>query len=215
MGKVFCCSDLHGQYDLFKQIKDYMKDDDKCFVLGDCVDRGPGSIKMFLDIISDKRFTLIKGNHEQMMFEALEDFEDGVLDVQLWFMNGGRQTFEEYLTYDEATRRMILREISKLPTLLKYKDFILSHAGFDWSLGDDADEETLLWDRSHISSLSTPKESCIQVHGHTPTSTISDDCRDILIYADKTKICIDIGAFHFGRVALLDLDTLDVEYFGR
>ena len=34
---VFACSDLHGRYDLFKMIQDFLKEDDQLFVIGDVV----------------------------------------------------------------------------------------------------------------------------------------------------------------------------------
>jgi Icc-related predicted phosphoesterase len=39
-GKVYCFTDLHGDTNLFKQIKNFIQVEDKVFVLGDVVDRG-------------------------------------------------------------------------------------------------------------------------------------------------------------------------------
>lgn len=41
MGRTFACADLHGQYNLYKQIKNFLKEDDKVYFLGDATDRGP------------------------------------------------------------------------------------------------------------------------------------------------------------------------------
>ena len=33
---VFACSDLHGMFNLYKQIKNFLKPEDKVYCLGDC-----------------------------------------------------------------------------------------------------------------------------------------------------------------------------------
>ena len=38
---TYVFSDLHAQYNLWQQIKNFIKPDDLVFCLGDCVDRGP------------------------------------------------------------------------------------------------------------------------------------------------------------------------------
>lgn len=217
MGKVFAVSDLHGQYDYFKQIKEYMKEDDMCYVLGDCVDRGPGSIKILLDIIADKRFKMIKGNHEQIMIEALEQAEQGYMDFQLWYMNGGYETHLEFMSYSREIQLAVISYLKRLPVKLEYKDIILTHAGFSFALeeyvlDDILDEERLMWDRSHLTSTAKSKRGKIQVHGHTPTGLIKEGVEGVFMYSEG-KYCIDTGCCFGYPAALLDLDDLLVEYF--
>ena len=33
---IYAIADLHGQYNLFQQVKEYIKPTDKVYVLGDC-----------------------------------------------------------------------------------------------------------------------------------------------------------------------------------
>lgn len=40
---VYALSDLHGYLDLYKQIKEFLKPEDKVYFLGDAGDRGPQS----------------------------------------------------------------------------------------------------------------------------------------------------------------------------
>lgn len=211
MGKVYGVSDLHGQYDLFKMIKEYMSEEDVCYVLGDCVDRGPGSIKILVDIMADKRFKMVLGNHEAMMIEALQDAEEGYMDFQLWYMNGGQETHMELMEYDRPAQLAIMSFCKKLPIRLDYKDLILTHAGFDWS-DVDPDEDTLLWDRSHIESKTPSPEGKTQIHGHTPVPDIKKGCWTPIRYSDH-KICIDTGACFSKKVSIIDLDTLEVIVF--
>lgn len=213
MAKVYCVSDLHGQYDIFKRIKEFMKEDDVCYVLGDCVDRGPGSIKILLDIMVDKRFKMILGNHEQMMLEALDSAEEGVMDFQHWYGNGGYKTHMELMKYERGTQLAILSFIRKLPVKLEYKDVVLTHAGYSFSLEEYVlDEDRLLWDRSHLTSAAKSKLGKVQVHGHTPTPLIIDGAKGILQYSEG-KYGIDTGCCFGADAGLLDLDTFEETYF--
>ena len=47
-------------------------DDDVLYILGDCCDRGPDSLKIYLYIQKFDNIHLIKGNHEIMMRDAFK-----------------------------------------------------------------------------------------------------------------------------------------------
>ena len=61
---IYVCSDIHGQYDLFKKILDKINfsDEDKMFVLGDAIDRGPEGIKLLQDLVDRKNVFFLLGN---------------------------------------------------------------------------------------------------------------------------------------------------------
>ena len=207
MGKVYAISDLHGRYDLYKQVKDYMGEDDKCFVLGDCVDRGLHGIKIIVDIMTDDRFILIKGNHEQMMIDAIADAEEGYMDFQLWYMNGGYETHKELMEYPIEQQREIISYCKKRPIKAVYWDKVLTHAGFHPEVSPEC-EEQFLWDRSHI-DYKRDFEGYI-VHGHTPTSYIQGGKLGVpLSYCGGKKFALDTAACKTGKLAMLDLDTLE------
>ena len=42
----YAFSDLHGQYELWKQIVNYIDDSDEVYCLGDCIDRRRGGAKI-------------------------------------------------------------------------------------------------------------------------------------------------------------------------
>ena len=182
-------------------------------MLGDCVDRGTGSIKILLDIMSDDRFIMLRGNHEQMMIEALQGLEEGRSDFYLWYYNGGRETHSELMDYDLPTQRKVFNYLKKLPLILHYKDVVMTHAGYDFAfekniLEGDFDYDNLLWDRNHIDSDSYPMGAKVQVHGHTPTCTIEKRCKDVLEYSED-KFSIDCGTCYTGRLGVIDLDTFE------
>lgn len=216
MGRTFCVSDLHGQYDLFCEVKKLMGEDDKCYVLGDMVDRGPHSIKIVLDIMSDKRFLPLMGNHESMMVDYLAFGEE----MAMWYRNGGRTTHMEFIKQDLTTQDKIISFLQSLPYIREYKDIVMTHAGYSFFLAQEFgikdDDECLIWDRSHIDSKYKPKTLEKQVHGHTPTIYLrTDEKPEIYVYCEGYKTCIDTGAFFTGVMTVLDLDTLEPIYIKR
>lgn len=74
---IYAVSDLHGYLDLYKQIKAFLKPEDKVIFLGDAGDRGPQPWETIKAIAADPQWTYLMGNHEHMlagaMCEYLED----------------------------------------------------------------------------------------------------------------------------------------------
>ena len=101
MGRTFACSDLHGMYSLYIQINDFLKSDDIVYFLGDAVDRGPKPWQLFKAIMNNSQWIYLKGNHEDMLAEAIiEYFEtDGRPDYycQNLMSNGGAQTLSNWI----------------------------------------------------------------------------------------------------------------------
>lgn len=234
MSKTFVFSDLHGQYELWRQIKEYMQPDDKAYCLGDCVDRGPDGIKILTEILADKRITLIKGNHENLMEICLSEYitEECMRNSYWWFANGGKKTWTSIEKYSIDDMKVLLSQLQKLPERIDIekdgRHIILTHAGCDpWEENPKyikyPEDNLYLWDRHHIYSKWDKKyDDTYIIHGHTPTLThyfgVNEEVdtgeeASIVKYADGHKICIDLGAFFTGRTALLDLDTLEPIYF--
>lgn len=210
MGKTYCCSDLHGQYEIFTRIKKIMKEDDVCYILGDVVDRGEGSIKILMEVMCDRRFKMLRGNHEQLMLDALEEN-----DYYFWYSNGGDVTHMELSTYSPMVESQIISFLRKLPYHFEYENKILTHAGFNFLMEDlvlnGQLRDTIMWDRSHIDSVSQSKRGKIQVHGHTPCQSIKEGHDKMLQYHPQ-KYCIDTGCCFGFNACLLDLDTLTPIY---
>ena len=60
MGRTFAVSDLHGMIDLYRQIKNFLKLEDKVYYLGDMGDRGPDCWETVKVILSDPQFICLK-----------------------------------------------------------------------------------------------------------------------------------------------------------
>ena len=232
MNKTYACSDLHGMYNLWAQIRDYCDETDTIYVLGDAADRGPDGIKIINELLRDARVIYLKGNHEDMLCICIPDFIEGHFhNMAWWYSNGGNSTYDKELSLlDEDSQLYYAQRLAKLPETAWYKSplghtVFLSHAGTDLDLTKDdlrimGRQDAYLWDRKHI-GCGAPigkHKGVFQVHGHTPV--ISDkfcgynkDMKIETLFYDNHKYCIDMGAFDTCKTALIDLDTFETKYF--
>ena len=225
---TYACSDLHARLDLFKKIQSFLQPDDIVYFLGDAADRGPDGWQLIKEIVNDSRFIYLKGNHEDMLIKAADDyFKYDYLGeaYNLLVYNGGESTFQS-LILDEFGAAWI-NYLRKLPTHEEYtningQEVLLSHAGYNPALTEEDDlllpnEYELMWNRDHYVQYFDINEfnNCIIVHGHTPIPHLAEDLGisvwtkipGPLWYEDKHKVCIDNGAFVTGAAYLLNLDT--------
>lgn len=75
--KLFVCSDLHGFYQEFKEALEHsnFEIDNKnhlLIVCGDLFDRGPDSIKLWKYLKSIPNKILVRGNHEDLMWDMID-----------------------------------------------------------------------------------------------------------------------------------------------
>ena len=52
---VWVTTDLHGNYDLWAQIKEFLQEDDTLIFLGDAMDRGSRGFEIFMELLNDER----------------------------------------------------------------------------------------------------------------------------------------------------------------
>lgn len=95
--RVIAIGDIHGCADAFAAILKLIEptQDDTLVVLGDCIDRGPGSrrvIELMLD--ADDRCNLVPlfGNHEEMLLAAVDRPGTAIS----WLSCGGTDTLVSY-----------------------------------------------------------------------------------------------------------------------
>lgn len=215
MGKVYAVSDIHGEYDLFSQIKCHLGQDDICYVLGDATDRGADGIKILQEIIRDKRFIFLRGNHEQMLMDSWSEQLMGIVsELTMLFCNGGIKTWEDFLALTQEEQCEIYSFLVHSKKMAQYKNVFLTHAGYDFRLSPHLQD--LIWGRGHIEcDPGIAPNDIIQVHGHTPVQTFRGYDKSEVYQYKPSKICIDIGATFTGKIALLDLDTFETFYFER
>ncbi|WGL17895.1 metallophosphoesterase [Microbulbifer bruguierae] len=92
VGRDFVVGDLHGHLQQLLNQLDALAFDparDRLFCLGDIIDRGPDSVAL-LDMIDQRVYFSILGNHEAMMIAGFEDSAS----APLHFANGGDWFYE-------------------------------------------------------------------------------------------------------------------------
>ena len=231
---VWVTTDLHGNYNLWEQIKAFLQEDDTLIFLGDAIDRGDRGFEIFMEMLNDERVCYIRGNHEEMMADAyLLQSEKGEF-LKHWYKNGGKTTKAniDSLGLDWDTKKVLLQKVYQLPLWAQYTNesgdtFILSHAGYTPGgyydrMNKDQKENYLTWNRNHW-NWPWPKdeeyERTIIIHGHTPillmkqwygynTSGLAP-----LVYESNHKINLDAATPSTGLAFLYNLDTLDYELF--
>lgn len=231
----YAISDLHGRMDLWNQIKNFIKEDDKIYFLGDAIDRGPDGWELMKDLLSDKRVVYFWGNHEDMILHAIDDIIQRNIHPEncypssamaLWYYHNGGYTTYNQMIQDPDWKDWIeiLQKNATYSYDIYYHDkpnLHLCHAGYSVYDPYSRPEETydLFWDRTHIVDLQWNKMDGIMIHGHTPIPSLFKKLKQFdniydnltlepgaLWYAGDHKICIDNGSFATGITCLLNLD---------
>ena len=222
---VYACADLHGRYDLYEKIKEFVKPEDKIYFLGDANDRGPDGWKLIKAIYEDPQFVYIMGNHEDMLLDAMAYFIDSNFRIDSKLHDYLTET-ESYPTFEkwaaEPNKEHWFVKIGSLPLHEIYNSeetgncFCLTHAGFTPGKKNKEDD-FLLWDREHMKDKwPINYDKLYVVHGHTPISLmrgpeLNSDCfyTGSYWYCCNHKVNLDVGAAWSGFTVLLNLDTLE------
>ncbi|KKN67699.1 hypothetical protein LCGC14_0458430 [marine sediment metagenome] len=199
MNNIIAIGDIHGEFDLLKSLITKLKDnynlkDYKIIFLGDYIDRGKDSFKVVDYLIeSNKEYDCIflKGNHEDMLFNYLNDMSHR--DKDLFLYNGGIMTIDSYKDAGHDFRwEKMPKEHGKffesLELIHETKDYFFVHAGIDPYFKDDPYAH--LWIREPFISSKINFGKRV-VFGHT----IHEDP-----VVQDNKIGIDTGAFYYGKL---------------
>lgn len=230
MGTTYCFTDLHGMYNLWAQIRDYCKPDDTLIFLGDACDRGNDGLKIIYELLKDPRVTYLKGNHEDILaMVGAEICEGRYENKSFWSMNGGDPTIKIFETMDFISQEWLIRKMNNLPQSMWYtnpkgQEIFLCHAGTQIEYSErelqlrGRGSDPYLWDRKHIYfdwPLAAEYLNKYVVHGHTPVQYLfkNMNMEEIYVYADGHKFDLDIGSFESCKIALFNLDTLEVEKY--
>ena len=195
---TYLISDIHGCNETFRSaLKSVaLKKTDKLILLGDLIDRGPDT-KGVLDYcfqLKDQgiKLILLKGNHEQMMLDALSSSKA----ESLWLRSGGKETLKSFgLTSVNQVDTKYFHFIREMGYYVELEDFILVHAGLNFSKKDPfEDKEAMLWAR-YSEVVQEKIDNKILVHGHTPYE-LSIIINQNLSY--EYDICVDAGCVFAG-----------------
>lgn len=167
INKIFAISDVHGCYDelmaLYKQLPITPKTD-QLIILGDHIDRGPKSKQVVEQLIEWKKkyphWQFIYGNHEDLMLDALMYNGRVYNSFDLWYQQGGKETFLSYvdpklsryekalIQIKDAIPQVHLEFLAGLPMLVETDDYFFVHGGLKPGVKiEDQDLQDLIWIR--------------------------------------------------------------------
>ncbi|EPM5567011.1 metallophosphoesterase [Providencia thailandensis] len=171
---IWVVGDIHGCFDLLNeklQQIDFDKEKDLLISVGDLIDRGDQNVEC-LDLINEKWFRAVRGNHEQMAIDVV--MHKGNRDC--WMMNGGLWFFMQ--DYDnEVLSRACLAKAEKLPLIIEVnadgKKTVIAHADYpsdEYEFGKPVDEQYVIWSRERIGdeNVREIKGADLFLFGHTP-----------------------------------------------
>lgn len=206
---IWVVGDLHGCYSLLMAELSRVGFDaekDLLISVGDLVDRGRENIEC-LELITLPWFRAVRGNHEQMMIDAVL-YNGSVLH---WMSNGGDWFY--YLDSDKQHFARNLVAISdRLPLVIELitgsEKIVICHADYpdnEYQLNKLIDPQQAIWNRERVSDSIDGKTTEITgadqfFFGHTPA-------RQPLKYANQTYI--DTGAVFCGNLTLVQVQGGD------
>lgn len=233
---IYVMSDIHGNRRRFDSIMEQIRlqPEDHLYVIGDVVDRHPNGISILLQLMGMKNVTMLLGNHEYMMLNAIDYYGrsskfDREHNVRIWGRNDCAPTAEAFQALDDTTKEAVIVYLMSLPVtktiVAGHKRYMLVHAAppklYDPRNGYYATEtEFCVWYRIGFDEK-LPK-GMTYIIGHTPTNyfveraEIRQRLRQDIWNAPKRKpdimsvwhgdhrICIDCGSGY--------PDTFDPEY---
>ena len=231
---VYVCSDLHGQYELYKDMLSQVKKGEKLYILGDVIDRGPDGIKILEDIIEQgEKIELLVGNHELMMIQSL--FMNREKEKNNWYRdsNGGKKTYDDFMKLSsekqEKVKELLLKSTVHTEININDENLYLVHAKADKNTdkkketveeylieGREDDLYNCVWarvDNDKNNNISEKwkeedigKEKMFTIIGHTPTD-------DNKIAIHNSYAIIDCGASYYGNGCLLRLNDGKTVYY--
>lgn len=202
---ILVVGDLHGCYTkLMTQLGkvDFDPAQDLLISVGDLIDRGAENVEC-LELIEMPWFRAVRGNHEQMMIDALAP---GGMPYH-WVSNGGAWFFN--LDYDqERLVASLVRKAAELPLVIELvtgdKKFVICHADYPhdaYEFGKLVDAHQVIWNRDRIGNsqcgaVREIKGADLFIFGHTPA-------RMPLRFANQYYI--DTGAVFCGNLTIRQL----------
>ncbi len=202
-GRTLAIGDIHGCDVAFETLLRAVgiAASDTVVVLGDVIDRGPGSkrvVDRLLQLAGECRLVYILGNHEEMLLDAFT-----VDEVYIgWLQYGGAETL---MSYGGDLQDIPPEHLALFRSTVGYLETdreVFIHANLQPEVELDRQEiEWLRW--THLTGYEVPLESGKRVIcGHTPQ-------RSGFPLVVPGWVCIDTFACGNGWLTCLDVDTND------
>lgn len=213
---VCLLGDLHGRADLLARFLTLRRGHfpgHRLIVLGDMIDRGDGSAEALRLLRAEcaEGAVCLRGNHEEMLLEFLEDPE-GL--GRRWLEHGGLDTLASFgmrgLPADPAARvatRDRFRErlgpgteawLRALPRFWRSGDLVATHAGLDPALSPEAqDPRTPVWGHPAFFEGEPRTDGLWVAHGHVVVERA---------HMSRGRLALDTCAYATGMLSYALID---------
>jgi serine/threonine protein phosphatase 1 len=214
---LYAIGDVHGMNDLLVRLLAAIEADAAerglpatVVFLGDVVNRGAQTRQVLDRLVAgparvDDRWIVLRGNHEQMMLDAL--LADRQVTFRRWLKIGGAQTLASYgctrkKVTPDCARQLVdpghVKFLAALPLMHVVGDYLFVHAGVEPGVPlEQQDATTLMTIRGRF--LRKPHGLPFTVvHGHTPT--------DGQPRLGPGRIGVDTGAYFTGILTAVAIE---------
>lgn len=207
--RTIAVGDIHGCNTALDLLLSNLKPtaEDTIVVLGDVVDRGPGSkqcVDRLIELSRQCQLVLVLGNHEEMMLEALgRRPPTSGFKMSDWQHFGGRETMASYGGSVEAVPAEHVEFLSTAVPFWQTERHAFIHANLEPGVAlAEQSGEWLRW--THLTGFEQPWPTGQAILcGHTPQRSGRP-----LVFPGW--VCIDTLAFSFGWLTALDVDTGEI-----
>ncbi|WP_432697381.1 metallophosphoesterase [Marinobacterium sp. YM272] len=185
-GRDFVVGDIHGWLEPLNAELEavcFNRDVDRLFSVGDLIDRGPHSRECF-ELINEPWFFAVRGNHEQIMFDWLEDPTS--IETSDWMRFGGKSWMgpgpEHFFLRNPGFKRFAEQQAEQMPWAIELdladgRKIGITHSSVpvdDWLdlklrlPSEPAIRNALIWDRpvKHPDYRHQVEGIDLTVHGH-------------------------------------------------
>jgi serine/threonine protein phosphatase 1 len=219
---MFVIGDVHGRLDKLTRLLAKLDPSEEVVFVGDLIDRGPQSREV-VKFVREGKYRVVRGNHEQMMIDALSSVPLTMYDLQPWTRNGGGVTLASYgyslqdiLDLQEDLPVSMLSDLRWMGTLPHYlevsspkddsgRSLIVSHSyALPYLQAKDTPkgQDDIMWNRSWWPNPLSGT-GFFNIFGHSIVRQVP------FIYGDIA--CIDTGAYReTSPLSALHWPTLEV-----
>lgn len=174
--RIIAVGDVHGCHVALRSLIQAIdpKPNDTIVVLGDVIDWGPDSrdcVQQLIDLSDRCKLILIRGNHEEMLFAALESESA----LRSWLDLGGEETLRCY-PYQGGGEFIDPEHVRFLKTqawdFYETDEFIFVHASYDPNKPMSVQSNTTLqWEHVDPERMRPHYTGKTVVAGHTPQTS--------------------------------------------
>jgi len=203
MSRTIAIGDMHGCATALIRLLDEIKPtpEDTIIGIGDYVDRGMESARVIdtlIELVSQCRFIPLIGNHEIMMYKALQGNRR---DFEFWYQHGGNATLASYGGDIQSIPQHHLTFLSHCLRFYETDTHFFLHANYDPDTPlPDQPDEILFWRHVGPYPPGLHMSGKIGVVGHTPQTEgeILDlghlKVIDTFCYGDQWLTALDVDS---------------------